>query len=45
MDVQTGHFAEFQQFKIVSHFSDFGQVLNDPVRLFLLRLGRSHIFY
>ena len=37
---QTGHFANFEQFKIDGHFSDF-----DPRHLYLLILSRSHLFY
>ena len=45
IDVQTGHFAEFEQFIIDSHFFDFEKVMIDPIRLFLLTLGRSQLFY
>ena len=45
IDVQTGHFAEFEQFIIDSHFFDFGKVMIDPIRLFLLTLGRAQLFY
>ena len=30
IDFQTGQFVDFEQFKIDSHFSDFGQVKIDP---------------
>ena len=40
-DFQTGKFAEFEQFKIDSHFANFGQVQSDPNCLSLLTLGRS----
>ena len=43
-DIQTGHFAKFDQFKINSHFSDIGQVPIDPY-LFSSTLGRSQVFY
>ena len=43
--MQTGNFAEFEQFKIDSHFADFGQVKIDHCRLYLLTLSRSQLFY
>ena len=43
-DIQTGHFAKFDQFKINSHFSDIGQVPIDPY-LFSSTLDRSQVFY
>ena len=42
---QTGHFADFEQFKTDSHFAEFGQVKLDPTYLLLLTLGRSLLFY
>ena len=44
-DFQTGKFVDFEQFKIDSHFADFGQVQSDPNYLSLLTLGRLHLFY
>ena len=44
-DFQTGKFADFEQFKIDSHFANFGQVQSDPNCLPLLALGRSPLFY
>ena len=41
LDFQTGHFADFEQFKIDSIFVDFGQDKIDPTPLFLLALGSS----
>ena len=37
MDFQTGHFVDFEQFKIDSHFAVFGQVLysKDCMRIYL----------
>ena len=40
MDSQIAHFADTEQFKIDSHFADFGQVKNDPTSLYTLILGR-----
>ena len=34
IDFQTGHFADFKQFKIYSHFANFEQVKAGPVRSF-----------
>ena len=45
MDSQTAHFADIEQFKIDSHFVDFGQIRIDPTCLFLLTLGSSQLFY
>ena len=45
IDIQTSHFADFQQLKIDSHFVDFGQVKIDPTHLLLLNLGRSQLLY
>ena len=42
-DFQTGNFANFEQFTIDSHFSDFGQVKIDPSWLYLL-LWAGHSF-
>ena len=39
--LMNGKFAEFEQFKIESHFAKFGQVQSDPNCLSLLTLGRS----
>ena len=44
-DFQTGKFVNFEQFKIDSHFANFGQVQSDPNCLPLLALGRSPLFY
>ena len=33
-DFQTGHFADLEQFKIDSHFADFGLVKIDPASSF-----------
>ena len=45
-DFQTGKFAaDFEQFKIDSHFANFGQVQSEPNCSFLLTLGRSQLFY
>ena len=41
---QTGHFADFEKFKIDSHFAYFGHVKIDFTYLFLLILGRSQLF-
>ena len=38
IDFQTGHFAEFEQFKVDIHFVDFGQVKIVPNHLLLLPL-------
>ena len=43
-DFQSGNFANFEQFKIDSHFAEFGQVKIDPNCVSLLTLGRSQIF-
>ena len=43
-DFQTGHFADSEQFKIDSHFVDFGQVNIDSICLYLLDLGSSFIW-
>ena len=34
-----------EQFKIDSHFNDFGHIKIDPACLFLLILGTSHLFH
>ena len=39
-----GDFADFEQFKIDSHFDNFGQDKIGPTCLFLLTLGRSQLF-
>ena len=44
-DFQTGKFADFEQFKIDSHFANFGQVQSDPSCSSLLTLDRSQLFY
>ena len=44
-DFQTGKFTNFEQFKIDSHFANFGQVQSDPNCSSLLTLGRSQLFY
>ena len=45
IDIQTSHFADFQQLKIDNHSVDFGQVKIDPTHLLLLNLGRSQLLY
>ena len=45
IDFQTGHFANFEQFKIDSHFANFGKVNINPNCLFLLTLDRLQLFY
>ena len=40
MDSQIAHLADIEQFKIDSHFADFGQLDIDPTCLYLLTLGR-----
>ena len=42
---QTGNFADFEQFKVDSHFANFGLVQIDPNCSSLLTLGRSQLFY
>ena len=42
---QTGHFAEFKQFKVDIHFADIGQVTIDPTHSLFLTLDRSQLFY
>ena len=44
-DFQTGHFAEFKQFKVDIHFADIGQVTIDPTHSLFLTLDRSQLFY
>ena len=34
IDFQTGHFADFEQFKVDIHFANFGQVKIDPICFF-----------
>ena len=34
IDFQTGHIADFEQFKIDSHFADFGKIKIDPTCFF-----------
>ena len=41
IDFQTGHFADFEQFRVDIHFANFGQVKIDPICFFLLTLDRS----
>ena len=43
VDFQTGHFADFEQFKIDNHFANFRQDKTDPTCLFSLTLGWSVI--
>ena len=45
IDFQTGHFANFEQFKIDSHFANFGKVNINPNCLFLVTLDRLQLFY
>ena len=45
MDFQTGHFADFEQFKIDIHFVNFEQFKIDPISSILLTLERSQVFY
>ena len=40
MDSQIAHFAGIEQFKIDSHFADFGQIKIYLTCLFLLTLSR-----
>ena len=40
-DFQTGKFTNFEQFKIDSHFANFGQVQSDPNCSSLLTLGKT----
>ena len=40
MDSQIAHFADIEQFKIDSHFADFGQIKIGPTRFLSLTLGR-----
>ena len=40
---QTGHFADFEQFKVNSHFAEFGQVEIDPYCLYLPTLSKSQL--
>ena len=42
-DFQTGNFVNFEQFKIDSHFANFGQVETDPNFSSLPTLRRSVI--
>ena len=42
---QTGHFADFEQFKVDIQFANFGQVRIDPICSLLLDLDRSQLFY
>ena len=44
-EFQTNHFADFEHFKIDSHFTLFGQVKIDPNSFTFTILGRSHLFY
>ena len=44
-DFQIGKFADFEQFKIDSHYANFGQVRIDPNCSSLLTLGRSVIYW
>ena len=44
IDFQTGHFADFQQFKIDIHFANFSQVIIDPICDFLL-LWTCHSYF
>ena len=38
VDFQTTYFDEFEQFKVDSHFDDFGKIKIDDGHLFLLIL-------
>ena len=44
-DFQPGKFADFEQFKIDSHFANFRQVQSDSNCSSLLTLSRSRLFY
>ena len=44
-DFQTCKFADFEQFKIDSHFANFQQVQSGPNCSSLLTLGMSQLFY
>ena len=41
IDFQIDHFVDLEQFKIDSHFANFGQVKIDPIESVLMTLGRS----
>ena len=45
LDIQifTGHFADFEQFKVDIYFANYGQVRIDPIFFLLLTLNRSVI--
>ena len=40
---QTGHFADFEQFKVDIHFANFGQVRIDSICFLLGTLDRSQL--
>ena len=43
IDFQTGYFADFEQFNIDIHSSNFGQVKTDPIcSLLVLWAGHSY---
>ena len=44
INFQIGYFADFEEFKIDSHFDYYGQVKIDPYSLFLPTLDRSQSF-
>ena len=45
INFQTGYLADFEQFKIDSHFICFGQVEIDPSSLLLPTLGWAQFLY
>ena len=45
IDFQTGHFSDFEQFKVDIHFASFGQIRIDPISSLLLTLDRSQLLY
>ena len=45
IDFQTGHFADFKQFKVDIDFVNFGQVKIDPICSLLLTLDSSQLLF
>ena len=43
IDFETGHFTDFEHFKVDIHFANFGQVKIDPICSFLLTLNRLQL--
>ena len=41
----SGHFGDFEQFKIDIHFANFGQFKTVPILSLLLTVGMSLLFY